>query len=638
VAYDPDQRPKTLEELFDQQRIELHGVMPPPERNYGGSRTKLYCPECQGGREKERNFYVKIDGDRQGATWVCHRASCGFSGGVRLAHAPSDRPQRPPRRYRRPEPPTEIHRPDPFIAYWQREHRISKATLEYFGVHRTTRRMPVLDDEGKQTDRKREMPVIAFPYRDLGNLTNCKYKALYPHCGKKRFEQERDAEPTLYNIDSFRDDKAGYFVEGEGDCLAMFECGFQQVTTVPNGSPPKLAETYDPANDDDDRYIPIRPGDERIDRLKACYLAGDMDEAGRRHMEEMARRLGKHRCWLVRWPEGCKDADDTLNKAGPEAVKRAIATATKYPLEGVEFISHDMLRAMYLRQEGWRYRTGYTSLDERLQLGHEEGQLVICTGYPGYGKTSFWTSYAGLLAMRHDQHVQQNPALRPLHTIIFSREAKTADLVRNLVSFRVRKPFLSNRDGDRMTLEEADANLPWVHDHFTFLSWPHEKRGRPKISWVQERITELVKSTGAKLVILDPWQTFDDEMPLKWNKSQSDWIIDRLYDMQWLAEELTVNLVVVVHPKKTPPDKSGKRPVPEAYDIMGSQGFDSVADIGLSIHRPDLQTDEMQLRCWKMRDGRYGKPGDTFMRFDARTQGLYPRPTVAEALRDAESA
>ena len=57
-------------------------------QDHGGARSKLYCPQCGGGREKERNFFVKIDGDGKGFDLICHHANNGgHTGGQRLKGA-----------------------------------------------------------------------------------------------------------------------------------------------------------------------------------------------------------------------------------------------------------------------------------------------------------------------------------------------------------------------------------------------------------------------------------------------------------------------------------------------------------------------------------------------------------------------
>lgn len=629
-----DARPETLQDLFDLHSIQLHGVIPPANRNYGGHRTKLYCPQCHGGRQKEKNFFIKVDADGKGATWQCFRQNnCGYSDGGRLAGA-DDRPRSPPKVYRRPAPPEAAERPDRFVAYFTKRG-ISAETLQHFGLYRTERRMPVLDADGRQTDRWRFMPVIAYPYRDTGSLTNIKYKAVYP-TGHKRFVQEADCEPTLYNIDSFTDPSAGFFVEGENDCLALFECGFHQVTTLPNGSPPKIAESYDPTTDDDDRYLPIRPGDERIDRLERCYLAGDMDEAGARHHEEMARRLGKHRCWLVRWPEGCKDADETLRKRGADAVRFAIEVAEPYPLPGVVFVSDAAIADHYAMTRRWRYVTGFNSLDERLRLS-DDGLFLVTTGVPGHGKTEFWNAYSVLLAERQDEEMALNSALRPFHTVLLSSEMDNDKIAINLLSSHVSKPFYPSKGGaPRLTMAEVNEHFPWVRKHFTFLKW-EDTREPPTISWALNTVEAVVRQTGAKLAVIDPWQEFDDEMPPDWRNTTSRWITRVLWKFRGLAMDLRINLVLIAHPKKLTRNKNGKFSVPGGYDIAESQAFSSVPHVGLTINRPNFgashdDDDDMDLHCWKMRELTYGRVGNTSMRFDRHTHRLWPRPTVAEAV------
>lgn len=616
---------ETLEELFDHHGIVLNDV-PRPGRQHGGSRSRVWCPKCAGGNEKERNFYVAIDADGKGAAWHCFRANnCGFSGGGRLGDAPAI-PQRAPKHYRRPDPPERIERPSRLVEYFQ-GFGISEATLGAFGIYRAERRMPVLDADGKQDpDRRDKRPVIAYPYRDQGALTNVKYKALYPG-GRKRFTQEAGCEPTLYNIDRFTDAAFGIIVEGEDDVLACFEAGYPQVTTLPDGSPTKISEHYDPATDDDDRYRPLR-GDPRLERLERIYLAGDMDEAGKRHHEEIARRVGKERCWLVRWPRDCKDAKETLKARGPDAVRFAIDHAEPYPLEGIHFVTDEEMANLYAGLESRRYTTGYYAIDEHISLS-EEGLFLVTTGIPGHGKSSFLLAWATLLALHNEQQMQTDPLLRPFHTVIIGAEVKVRRMVADLVSQHSSKPFFPGQSARVGMDEMLTDHVPWVRKHFSFVEWP-DRTTQPPISWVLERFRENIRRTGAKLGIIDPWQEFDDEMPDR-EQNHSRWVGKVLQRVIGTGLDLACNLALVAHPMKLRRDRDGKFPVPGGYDIGDSQNFYSRPDIGLTIHRQDFDTDEMLLRIWKTKDKRYGVVGDVKLRFDRHTTRIQPKPVDTEA-------
>lgn len=629
-ARDDRWRPETLQELFDEYRIELHGP-PIPGRQHGGARSKIYCPQCLGGREKERNFFVVIDPDGQGAAWQCFRANnCGFSGGARLQGAPDrDRTERTkPKHYRRPDPPAEMPVPDKLVAYYER-FGISEDTLRCLNIYRTEHRMPLIDDDGKEVKDQREWrPVIAFPYYDDGELVNVKYKAVYPRGGKliKRFMQEFGTRRSLFNIDSFKEDAWGLVTEGEDDVAAIYESGWHQVTTLPDGSPTKLAETYDRATDDDQRYVALY-GEPRIDCLKKVYLAGDMDPAGVRHMEEVARRIGKERCWLVRWPGECKDAKQTLQERGPEAVCFAIENAVPYPLEGVHLVTDEEITALHGGRFEPRIITGMPAIDERFCL-NEAGQLIVCTGISGRGKTTFWNAMAVLYAERNEEEMKHDRMVRPFHTVLISAETKPAVLSTKLISQRAHQPFWSGPMIEGTPLDAVlGTYMPWVRRNFTFIRWP-DRAIQPPVSWVKDRIRENVRRTGAKLVIVDPWQEFDDEMPNR-EYNHSRWLGKVIQGFVGLADELRANIVIVVHPTKLKADKDGKLPIPDGNDIADTRHFESRCDIGITVHRANLQSEDMLLRVWKVKDPRFGRYGETTLRLDPQTFRLWPKPVPA---------
>lgn len=64
-------------------------------------------------------------------------------------------------------------------------------------------------------------------------------------------------------------------------------------------------------------------------------MATDGDRPGQVLAEELARRLGRERCWLVRWPkkeEFCcfKDANEVLTDLGAGALRDIIKNAELY--------------------------------------------------------------------------------------------------------------------------------------------------------------------------------------------------------------------------------------------------------------------------------------------------------------------
>lgn len=115
-------------------------------------------------------------------------------------------------------------------------------------------------------------------------------------------------------------------MEGELDKLSMEEAGFKNVISVPSGAVPPRRVAAARAAAGSASAASAAPRDAQLDRkfaflgraapvlagVRAVLLAVDGDAPGRALAEELARRLGRARCFLLEWPAGCKDANDYL--------------------------------------------------------------------------------------------------------------------------------------------------------------------------------------------------------------------------------------------------------------------------------------------------------------------------------------
>ena len=105
--------------------------------------------------------------------------------------------------------------------------------------------------------------------------------------------------------------------------------------------------------------------------------------------EEIARRIGKDKCWIVEWPDGCKDANDVLVKKGKKEVDRVIYKSRPYPVAGLYDAKHfyEQVDEIYEKGMGRGESTGYPNVDELYTI--VEGQLTVVTGHPSSGKSEF---------------------------------------------------------------------------------------------------------------------------------------------------------------------------------------------------------------------------------------------------------
>jgi twinkle protein len=215
--------------------------------------------------------------------------------------------------------------------------------------------------------------------------------------------QSKGTEKILYGLDDVTESDEIIFVEGEMDKLALFEAGFTNAVSVPDGAPIKAAEGDVPSPEQDVKYGYLWNCRDVIDRVIRVVLASDNDEPGRALSEELSRRMGRERCYRVRWPTTChdslldsgedgepaveggeegedlstdseaspwfrKDANEVLMKDGAATLGRYVEAAEEYPIRGLfrlsdfwgEVYDYYMLR---LGDEGG-VSTGWDVLDD----------------------------------------------------------------------------------------------------------------------------------------------------------------------------------------------------------------------------------------------------------------------------------
>ncbi|XP_022845868.1 primase homolog protein-like [Olea europaea var. sylvestris] len=177
--------------------------------------------------------------------------------------------------------------------------------------------------------------AIAFTYRRNGELVNCKYRII-----TKKFWREMNTQKIFYGLDDIKGASDIIIVEGEIDKLAMEEAGFKNCASVPDGAPPKVSKKELPSAEEDTKYQYLWNCKEYIEKVSRIILATDGDPPGQALAEELARRLGKERCWRVKWPkknnaESFKDANEVLMSMGPAALRKVIENAELYPIKGL---------------------------------------------------------------------------------------------------------------------------------------------------------------------------------------------------------------------------------------------------------------------------------------------------------------
>ena len=397
------------------------------------------------------------------------------------------------------------------------------------------------------------------------------------------------SKQILYNIDELSEasgrNQTLVITEGELDCIAIAHTGIHTVS-VPNGAPAKIGEgDINPIEDTGFGYLwvgdKIHPNVSKFDRI---VLFGDNDGPGQNLQEELAIRLGRHKCFIPVYPDDCKDPNEILIKHGTEILSKIIRDARAIVPDKLVRFSEIPLT---IREKG--LNSGWRGLDEHLLLTFPE--LVTITGTPSAGKSQWSLAWLCNLARLYN-----------IKTAILQFEDSPArnkvDLLNYAKSFK-----------DQIHEDPED----WVDDRFITKVPPDAVNDEEPITleWLRDAIEQAACRHSCKVVLIDPW----NEIEHAWGRGQSEtqYTNDALRELKRLARQFQIAIVVVTHPSASVKHKDLSELT--LYDVAGSAAWRNKSDHGIIIYREDGSS-ETQVKVSKCKDfATMGSPGTVTMRF-----------------------
>ena len=560
-----------------------------------GHNVRTTCPSCSSTRKRQNQkdpcLSVKVEDDH--IVWHCHH--CGDKGAF------SDRPPIQMER-RKPMPPKDVEiakSAHPIIDThldYLKSRGISEEALKRFGVFSTTKYFRKAD---------KEVPCIGFPYKNAeGEIYASKYRAV----DEKLHTQEGTGGcQTLWGIEDLTDEKELIVCEGEIDALSIATAMPEAcVVSVPNGAPMKLSDSkIDPQEDRKFNYV--WSARDQLANVEKIIIAGDMDEQGSALGEELARRVGKVKCWTVKWPVG-KDANDTLLEAGVDAVRGAIEKAQPWPIAGLRDVKfyEDKLMDLYEKGHGKGASTGFPSLDGLYSV--VPGQLTVVTGIPSSGKSEMIDAI--MMNLARDKGWK---------FCVCSFENDPATHIAKLAEKYLKLPFFEGLTA-RMSRDQLNEAKEFINEHFAFVD---HNDGEPcSVDSILERAQAAVLRLGVRALVIDPYNYLEIK---RGTRSETEAISEMLTKVRLFARHHDLHVFFVAHPTKLPRE-NGKVHAPRGMDISGSAHWFSKCDCGLTVHReldPDGGFDvSVKFIVWKMRYKWVGALGEASLGFDVAT-GCY---------------
>lgn len=473
------------------------------------------------------------------------------------------------------------------LTWFENDRKISNNTLLRFAITESTEYMPQL--ESNQT-------VICFNYFRDELLVNIKFRG-----PKKSFTLSKDGELILYNLDAIKDEKECVIVEGEIDCLTLHECGIYNSVSVPNGA------TH---------------GKQRLEYLDNCYgyftgkekviLAPDNDFPGNNLREELARRLGKDRCYQVVYPEGCKDFNDVLVKFGKQKVVEVIQLATRWPVEGIVVMDEIYADVVDYYENG--YPKGADAKISDFDIRFSPGELTIVTGIPGSGKDEFVNLVTTSLSKFHDWSwgyvgMEETPQIT------------TTKLIEKFTgkSFSFRKD-----ESHRINSKEFDYGVGMVDKYFHFVN---VNKVEVTVTGIINKAVELVERFGINGLVVSPWNCLEHK--IQYGLTETLYISEKLTEFITFLGKYGVHLFLLAHPRKVEKNRqTGKYNIPTLYDISGSANFYNKTHNGICVYR-DFDTNQVDVYRQKVKNWWNGSIGYSSYHFDVNTRQYQTIGSVA---------
>lgn len=392
----------------------------------------------------------------------------------------------------------------------------------------------------------------------------------------KAFIQDKGTPQIFYNYDAIAVNETLIITEGEIDCATALDCGYLAVS-VPNGAPMQPIEGGS-------KYAYL----DDLPKGKDVILAFDDDPAGHNLLHDVSSRIGKALCKWVKYPKGCKDLNETLQRYGKKGVHETIKRAQYVKVDGLcdmddlppPAFTEAIPCPVYGMSELYRIR---------------RGDFTVVTGIPGMGKTTFVNEIVAQMAIQHQWRTcvatfEQNPR---------------ADFEPWLHTHFNKKP------SHLQTPQQIDAAKQFVKSYIKLIV-PTEDEDIDLL-WLKERIEAAVLRHNCQLVVIDPWNEMDHIHPAA--MSQTEYTGFAIRQLKKLALRLNIHMIVVTHPAKMQRNRDGEYPQPSLYDIADSAHWRNKADMGIIVHRDDDKTSRVivaKCRYW----GKIGRTGEAKMSYD----------------------
>lgn len=457
---------------------------------------------------------------------------------------------------------------------------ISKAVVDYVGI---------------KCDSKGIMEFPFYSFGDVLTMVKCRpaRKVNKGEGAKCWVKKGTGSSPLLFNANRINTNAPLIITEGCIDCLAVIECGFFNVVSVPLGSQNLawIAENLD-----------------WLDQFDDIVLCGDADEAGKKMNIEAASRLGVDRCHFFKHPtyksngklKQINDINECLYRLGKDETRKCIEEAINAPNPRV--IDFSEIKSIDWSQvDGISY--GIKELDKLLFKAYR-GSLQLIFAKPSSGKSSYVNQ---LIATAIDDD----------RRVFLYTDELTEEMFKNWFNFTVAgrrhiQSFISKEGSPYYKVSpKAEVKISEFYKDRLFIYRDTESSN---IDSLLSCIKEEIRRKGTSVVVLDNLMTIDIDSKAS-ELEQQKMIMKKLAK---LAKDFNVVVILVAHSKKTK----------EALGMEDASGTFAIANLSgrmLSMERNTDITNNSYDVMFTIQKDRFGSKNNVKVpvRFDFPSRRFY---------------
>ena len=507
-----------------------------PAKKAGSQLVFTICPYCGGGNHKDKHTFAI---DLKTGQFNCRRGSCSAKGNmITLAKDFQDF-----------DLGTDVQRyynidgfNDGFRAFRKAHIESKDEAVKYLksrGISEEICRKYEI------TVRKDDENILVFPFRDENGsdeIVFTKYRNKNYVKGETPGSKEwcqKNCMPILFGMNHCESFGQLVITEGQIDSLSVAEAGVPNAVSVPTG---KNGFTWVPHCWD------------WMNKFQTIVVFGDNEDGEITLAAELRKRFPeKLKVVKVEDYQGCKDANELLQKYGKSAIKKAVKNAEAAPIKhikemaDVEAVDIESIPAI---------STGTGELDQILSGGFHYGDFVVLTGRRGDGKSTMASQFV-VEALGKGENC-----------FIYSGEMKDVAV----------KNWIDRQIIGRQTLMNSEIKQceDWYRGRLFI--YDDEIIDESETENLVKTVTEVIIQKNVKFILIDNLMTAMEDTSETYEKlyQQQSNFAGKLAK---LARRLEVVILLICHPRKTTADALRND------DVSGSADITNKANIVLTYSR-----------------------------------------------------